>query len=115
MGFALKQSEAFVRTDGTGAVAAASLENGKLNVDFGKATFATSFDLLSGAERFKLQAQGVMSKDGVLYGDSQFAPPTNMNVSGALGPENGTSAAYIFSSRLDEKRVANGVTYWGKP
>lgn len=114
MGFALKQSEAYVRTEETGQMSAAHLENGKLNVDFGKATFATSFDLLSDAERFKLQAQGVMTRDGQLLGNNQFAAPTNMNVNGALGPENGTSAAYIFSTRLDEKRIASGVTFWGK-
>jgi hypothetical protein len=114
MGFALKQSEAYVRTEATGLTSAARLENGQLNVDFGKATFTTSFDLLTDAERFKLQALGVMTRDGLLIGNSQFSPPTNMNVNGALGPENGTSAAYIFSTRLDEKRIANGVTYWGK-
>jgi hypothetical protein len=114
MGFALKQSEAYIRTEQSGVVTAATLENGKLNVDFGKATFATSFDLLSQAERFKLQATGIMTRDGFLQGDSQFSAPTNMNVRGALGPENGTSAAYIFSTRLDDQRVAGGVTYWGK-
>lgn len=114
MGFALRQSEAYVLAEETGKYNVAKLENGKLNVDFGKATFATSFDLLSNAEKFKLQAQGVMTPDGQLLGNSQFSAPTNMNVNGALGPENGTSAAYIFTTRLDEKRTANGVTYWGK-
>jgi hypothetical protein len=113
-GFTLQQSEAFVRNEATGAVRPATLENGQLNVDFGKATFATSFDLLSDAQRFKLQSMGIMTPDGILQGNSQFAAPTNMNVNGALGPENGMSAAYIFSSRLDDKRIANGITYWGK-
>jgi len=35
-------------------------------------------------------------------------------VSGALGPENGGTAAYVFASRLDSRRVANGITYWTK-
>jgi hypothetical protein len=35
-----------------------------------------------------------------------------MAVSGSLGA--GDNAAYIFSSRLDDKRTANGVTYWTK-
>ena len=112
MGFALQQSEAYIRTEATGATVAARLENGKLDVDFGKATFATSFDLLSDAERFKLQSTGALTSTGILVGNNQFQVPTNMNVSGALGPENGTSAAYIFSSRIDAARVANGVTYW---
>jgi hypothetical protein len=115
MGFALKQSDALIRNEASGAVSAARLENGQLNVDFGKATFSTSFDLLNDSERFKLQALGVMTRDGLLIGDGQFSKPSNMNVNGALGPENGTSAAYIFSTRLDEKRIASGATYWGKP
>jgi hypothetical protein len=111
-GFALAQSEAFVMTDATKAVAAASLQNGYLNVDFGKGTFATGFDLLTGSETFKLQSQGYVGNTGELSGNLQFLRPTNMAVSGTLGPNN--NAAYIFSSRLDDKRTANGVTYWTK-
>lgn len=111
-GFALRQSEAFIRQDVTHAMTPASLENGRLQVDFGKSTFSTAFDLVSGSERFSLQSQGVMTRDGRLEGNSQLVRPTNMAVSGALGAEN--NAAYVFSSRLDEKRIASGVTYWTK-
>jgi hypothetical protein len=114
VGFGLRQSEALVRDEMSGLVNAAYLENGKLNVDFGKSTFTTSFDLLSDSERFSLQARGVIGNSGQMSGDNQFSSPTNMNVSGVVGPENGMSAAYIFSSRLDSKRIANGVTYWTK-
>lgn len=113
-GFALKQSEAMVMNESTKLVSAATLENGKLNVDFGKATFATSFDLMNEGQRFGLQSKGIVTSDGVMFGDNQFTRPTNMNVSGVLSNENGGSAAYVFSSRLDANRVANGVTYWGK-
>jgi hypothetical protein len=37
-----------------------------------------------------------------------------LNLQGLLSKQNGGSAAYIFDSRLDEKRTANGVTYWEK-
>lgn len=114
MGFALRQSEAYVRVEATGQTTAAVLENGQLNVDFGKATFTTSFDLLNNAERFKLQAQGSMTRDGLLVGGGQYSSGSNMNLNGVIGPENGTSAAYIFSKRLDDNRVTNGVTYWSK-
>jgi len=111
VGFALNQSEAFVLNN-AGVMSAATLENGKLNVDFGKSSFATSFDLLTGTDRFSLQAQGAVTSDGLLAGNNQFAAPTNMTVNGALGAKN--DAAYVFSTRLDANRTANGVTYWTK-
>jgi hypothetical protein len=112
VGFVLNKSEAMVMNESTSMATAATLQNGKLNVDFGKSTFATSFDLVNEGNRYALQSQGVVTKDGVMYGDNQFSKPTNMNVTGVLSNENGGSASYIFSSRLDAKRVVNGVTYW---
>jgi len=113
-GFALKQSEAFLLDEPTGKMTAATLQNGQLQVDFAKSTFNTSFDLLSGSEKFSLQAQGSVSSDGILTGNNQFSRPTNMTVNGVLSNENGGAASYIFTSRIDDRRVANGVTYWQK-
>jgi hypothetical protein len=112
VGFVLRDSEAFVMNSATQLATAATLQNGQLQVDFDKRTFNTGFDLLSGAETFKLQATGYVGVNGDLSGNSQFTKPTNMAVSGSLGANN--NAAYIFSSRLDDKRTANGVTYWTK-
>ena len=113
MGFALQQSEAYILTESSRALSAARLENGQLQIDFSRASFATSFDLVSQqSERFKFQAQGDVSRDGRLLGASQFARPTNMAVSGAIGPENGGSAAYIFQGRIDDARLGTGVTSW---
>lgn len=115
VGFAMKGGEAYVyNSDPSIGVSAARLENGKLNVDFGKATFSTSFDLLTGSESFKLRADGAVANQGRLYGDNQFSHPTNMAVDGVLSGDNGGSAVYLFQGRLDEHRNTNGVTYWGK-
>ena len=114
IGFSLAQSEAFVTNESTWVSTAASLENGKLNVDFGKSAFSTSFDLISSSGRNQLRAEGRVSNDGILTGGGQFYAPSNMSVTGVLSNENGGSAAYIFSSRLDEKRVVSGATYWRK-
>lgn len=110
--FALNQSEAFVMNNATQVASAATLQNGYLNVDFGKATFNTGFDLTSGAETFKLYGNGYVGGTGELAGNGQFSGGGNMNVNGALGAAK--DAAYIFSSALDEKRSAHGVTYWKK-
>jgi hypothetical protein len=36
-----------------------------------------------------------------------------MDVRGALANDN-RSAAYLFQARLDDNRLASGVTVWGK-
>ncbi|HYD60221.1 MAG TPA: FecR family protein [Noviherbaspirillum sp.] len=115
MNFAMRDGAAYITDESRGgALQAATLENGRLNVNFAKATFSTSFDLVSQAERFNLQAKGDVGRDGQLYGENQFLRPTNMNVSGFLSAENGGSAAYLFQSRLDDRRTAAGATYWTK-
>lgn len=110
VGFALRNSEAFIMNSATNVASAATLQNGELQVDFGKRTFTTGFDMLSDGEAFKMRGSGRVGTAGDLSGNSQFVNPNNMTVSGSLGANN--DAAYIFTSRIDEKRVANGVTYW---
>nr|WP_315475659.1 FecR family protein [uncultured Undibacterium sp.] len=114
VGFSLKNAEATILDEGLGKLAAAGVENGRLQLDFGAATFSTGFDLVAGKERFALQAQGNISSTGKLLGNSQFSAPTNMAVNGVVTAENGGTAAYLFQSRLDASRLVYGVTYWTK-
>ena len=111
VGFVLRDGEAFVMDSATRAQSPANMQNGQLNFDFGKKTFDTSFDLKTGSETFKLQSTGNVGSNGEFTGNSMLIRPNNMAVSGQLGPD---SAAYIFNSRLDDKRTANGVTFWTK-
>lgn len=115
MSFGLQGAQASILDEQTRLVSSAGVENANLRLDFAKATFTTQLDLVNSNsnERFKLQAQGSVTADGRLAGDSQFLRPTNMAVQGILNNDN-ASAAYLFQSRLDEQRVANGVTYWGR-
>lgn len=117
IGFQLRNSEAFVYTDytpGYRVETPATLSNGVLTVDFGKQSFATSVDMTSQAGNATLQATGAVGADGQLHGDSANGRANIMNVRGLLSNQNGGSAAYIFDSRLDDKRTVNGVTYWEK-
>ena len=113
IGFALTQSQAVITDEASGVAVPAKLENGQLQVDFAKSSFFTKFDLVSQSQRFQLQNNGEVSPDGKLYGGPQFLRPNNMYVSGALASDN-RSAAYLFQSRLDDGRLASGVTLWGK-
>lgn len=115
IGFQLKASEAFIYTDygPTFRVETpATVSNGTLTVNFGDKSFATSFDLTSGTEKFKMQGGGMVKTDGQLDGGVVNNQNGLLNLQGLLSKQNGGSAAYIFDSRLDEKRTVNGVTYW---
>jgi hypothetical protein len=114
--FNLKGSDAYVIYDDPSRTPLpAQVKNGIFNVDFGKASFATSFDLVAGTDTFKLGASGAVTPDG-RFGTSTYDVQVNrsMQVDGALSNANGGSAAYIFQHRLDTDRTTNGVTYWAK-
>ncbi|TFW02460.1 hypothetical protein E4K72_13450 [Oxalobacteraceae bacterium OM1] len=114
VGFALKSSEAYILDEPANRFSVASLQNGKLSVDFGKATFATSFDIVSSKnERYSYRANGDVTSNGMLAGGNQFIAPNNVSVSGALG-DNGATAAYVFQGRVDDKHLTTGITYWNK-
>lgn len=117
--FALQGGEATIRTPGLRTdVITADLRNGSLSFDFGKRSYVTSFDVVSGGETFNMMADGVVTNDG-RFGNSQSADvngrprANNMLVDGVLSEENGGSAAYLFKRTLKDERVINGVTVWG--
>jgi hypothetical protein len=115
IGFQLKAGEAFIYTNYTPSFrteAPASLTNGTLTVDFGNKSFATGVDVTSATESFRLSGGGTVGLDGQLHGGQPSSQHGVMNLQGLLSKQNGGSAAYIFDSRLDEKRTMNGVTYW---
>ena len=113
MGFSLQSAQAAVLDEQTRIVSPATVENGKLQLDFSKSAFSTQIDLVSQSERFNLQSQGEITADGRLFGNNQFLRPTNMAVHGVINSDN-ASAAYLFQSRLDDRRVASGATHWGR-
>jgi hypothetical protein len=113
LGFTLQQSQAAILDESSRQVTLAKIENGQLQIDFARASFLTKFDLVNQSERFQLQNSGNVTSDGKLSGGNPFLLPNNMNVNGALAHDNST-AAYLFQSRLDDRRIATGVTAWGK-
>lgn len=114
MGFKLAQSDVYMYTDyGTRRIESpASMSNGKLTVDFGARSFVTSADVTSMKETFGLQAQGVLGKNGRLYGDDPAGRTNVMNVQGLLSNEQNGTAVYIFDARLDKNRTVNGAALW---
>ncbi len=116
MGFALKNSDAYVTNNIKGTVSLAQIQNASLNVDFAKATFTTNFALLTNNETFQLRGNGNIDTRPANSGQFSNADiwTSNMTVQGVLTSEKGGSAAYLFRAHLDNARVASGVTVWGK-
>jgi len=115
IGFALRDSEAVVYTDygyGARTIAPATLANGALNVDFGRSSFDTRFDVISKGETHSFQAGGTVAADGRLIGNLSNFRPGYLNVQGLLSNDKGGSASYIFDGRIDALRSVNGATYW---
>lgn len=112
--FSLQNYQALVQSGGNGPVSIAGIENGQLNVNFATSNFTTQFDLTTQGERFARKAEGSVQSDGTFGNALQFIGNNNMFVQGILANDPGPRAAYLFQSRLDDNRVANGVTYWAK-
>lgn len=113
-GFALKASEAYVFDAKQVNLTAAKVDNGVLTMDFDRATFNTSFDLtISKDEKLAMQTHGNIASNGGLSGVGQYASGSNMAVNGVVA-DKVNAAAYLFRSQLDDNRVVNGATYWGK-
>ncbi len=116
--FVLKGGEASIRHEPSNEVTMAQVRNGLLDVDFGKASFTTSFDLVNGTETFRMKAESSVAPNGQ-FGNSDYdlaarRETNNMKVNGVLSNADGGTAAYLFDRRLDDERKASGVTFWGK-
>jgi hypothetical protein len=115
--FRLSDYRAQILDANNSAPQAASIENGKLQVNFANQSFNTSFDLRSSNQKINLYANGVVGTNGSLSNSSQFATDSNMSVQGVLANpigQSGQLAGYVFQSRLDASRVASGATLWAR-
>jgi hypothetical protein len=120
--FSLQSAQVVVQANGVGAVFPATLENGKLAVNFTNSSFTTQFDLLTQGQRIARHAEGAVYKDGTFGNVSQFWGNNSMQVQGVLAQNPGLSGAYLFQSRLDNGQgtgplagqVASGITAWTK-
>ena len=120
--FSLQSSMVVVQANGVGAVFPATLEYGKLAVNFTNSSFTTQFDLLTQGQRIARHAEGSVYKDGTFGNVSQFWGNNSMQVQGVLVQNPGLSGAYLFQSRLDDGQgtgplagqLASGITTWTK-
>ncbi len=108
-GFALIDSEAYIVTKGQ--TIAATVQDGRLDIDFAKRAFSTSLTVTAPNAQVDIQAKGDVTLKGELL--SSFRG-SNVTVTGYLGGANAQEAAYLFKS-LDTPAVsAFGATRWSR-
>jgi hypothetical protein len=91
-----------------GLTEAVQINGGTLNVDFSKATFATSLNMSNptmGADT--LQASGTVQPNGVMRGSG-----ANTFMAGALSLD-AKEAGYFFEKSISAGRLS-GITLWGR-
>ena len=111
--FLLRDHQAQIQADG-GRPTAAAVDSGSLSVNFVSSTFATQLGLVAQGQRTALVAEGLVNKDGTFSNTSQFSAGSNMAVQGVVANNPDLKAGYVFQSRLNDGRLASGVTYWGR-
>lgn len=99
--------EAYVRGAGN-TYTQATLNNGRLNLDFNGRQFDTSLTAITQQTVTSLQAQGQINFQGMLYGDPSRS---NMNVSGAIS-SGAKEAGYLFDATLVDGQTLIGATRW---
>ncbi len=107
--FALIDSEAYIVTKGQ--TVAATVQDGRLDIDFAKRAFSTSLTVTAPNAQVDIQAKGDVTLKGELFSSLKGS---NATVSGYLGGANAKEAAYLFKS-LDAPAVsAFGATRWSR-
>ncbi len=99
--------EAYARAT-AGAYTAASLSNAALDLDFNRRTFSTSLVATTAQVSDTLRAQGRITFQGMLYGNSA---QSTMNVAGALS-SGAKEAGYLFDATLSNGQTLIGATRW---
>jgi hypothetical protein len=90
------------------ALAAATVSNAQLQLDFNSRQFTTSLNAATQAKVYALQAQGDIQWQGLLYGDPSRS---NMAVAGVL-TNNAAEAGYLFEANVAPGQTLVGATRW---
>jgi hypothetical protein len=109
--FALQGAEAFYRNGS--ALAAATVSNPELSIDFDRSTFATRLDVGANGSSWRVQATGDVAANGEFR--SAWRDGTNATVKGTLAGAQGRQAAYLFTRSLDSQRQLTGIATWSRP
>lgn len=107
--FHLTESESYIHDLNTGRLMVATLDNARLSVDFGKQTFATSFNVHAENFNSSVYAQGGLFPDGRFVSS---VLSSNATINGALAGSDASQAGMLFNHLIDDKITAYGATYW---
>jgi hypothetical protein len=107
--FTLQNSEAYVQKNG-GAEKLATVDSGKLNINFVDRTFNTALVVSSDADHFNVNGKGVVSNKGLMSND----PSSASTIRGYLSGTSAEEAAYIFKNTTYPGATITGATTWKK-
>lgn len=108
---ALDTSDALIVSPTGNLLAAATVNNGQLTLDFGAMRFDTRLDAQGGGYQTTIKAAGAIEPDGLFR--SQWQVGTTAVVRGAIEPM-ANGATYLFRQPLDERAEITGVTRWSR-
>lgn len=106
--FKLSNSEAIMTNAGGSRFA--TVENGRLNMDFAQKTFGTSLDVKAGTDRASVIGSGIITDNGMLYHDSR----SETLIYGYLGGARAEQAVYIFKNSSTPGITVTGATLWNR-
>lgn len=106
--FKLITGEAIVTSGGFDRPA--SIDSGKLSMDFAKRTFSTSLGVRLDEMQMNVVGSGVITGNGMLYEDNR----SNTLIRGYVGGKNVEHAGYIFKSFGVPGVTVNGATSWSR-
>jgi hypothetical protein len=107
--FNLQSSEAYVQKNG-GAEKLATVDSGKLNINFVDRSFNTALVVSSDNEHLNINGRGVVDNKGLMSNDSSSAT----SIRGYLSGTNAEEAAYIFKNTSYPGTTVTGATTWKK-
>jgi hypothetical protein len=107
--FNLQSSEAYVQKNG-GAEKLATVDSGKLNINFVDRSFNTALVVSSDSEHLNINGRGVVDNKGLMSNDSS----SGTSIRGYLSGTNAEEAAYIFKNTSYPGTTVTGATTWKK-
>lgn len=95
-------------TRANGQQLAATMQDGRLDIDFAKRSFNTSMTVVSPTDKMNVTGFGDVTLKGELSSDMM----SNTTIRGYLGGKNAGEAVYLFRTINDTTLTAEGVARW---
>jgi len=107
--FTLQNSEAYVQKNG-GVEKMATVDSGKLDINFVDRTFNTALVVSSDSDHYNVNGKGVVDNKGLMSNSAS----SSSSIRGYLSGTSAEEAAYIFKNTAFPGATITGATTWKK-